>query len=875
MEFEYKVSVIVPVYNAEKTLGRTMDSLLAQTLGQEETEVLLIDDGSTDGSPALCDQYARERFNVHVIHQENAGVSAARNAGIRAAKGKYLLYLDGDDTLSRESLKNITDFFDAHYAQIDLVTYPLLYQYEGGESAKHFRYNYLKKTGIYSLDQYPAICQTTINVCVKNTPHGQLYFDTSLELAEDQLYNTRMLAKTGKIGFVAEAKYIYYRTDSSASSTKNAGESFFDARISAYQTILEIGKKKPSMRRYCENLLINNFSWNITGNSFLPPATMGEKRDAGMRALVGLVDGISPQTIMQYPDLDPAYKFYLLSLKSKGRPFVCADEDGLKILDSSGQLDCQTHVPIVIEQMEDVPGGFYLMAYVKCPALAFTQEIPRLFVRLPGKQRQELPVFFSRNSCHWTKFETNRFFAFHLFIPDSCPGQVRFEMSLYGVAYPTKLLYMIKQRVHPYIGCRHLEGERCGLVCQESCLEVKRVTDPAFIAEKRAFDKLLFKDHKKQWLARQVMKPRGRGRVWLYHDSHDSLDNGYYQFLHDVEKRDGVRRYYVYHGDNPGLIEGKFHGKAKRGLVEFGSVRHKRLLAAAEKLLVAFADRTCYLPFDPNTYQYYADLFHYQVVYLQHGVMHAQLPNMYSKEKVWQVDQVVVSTRFERDNLLTLGYREEDILTCGMPRLDRLNTTPNGSGERKILFAPSWRCSLVETVNGAQTPVADFDTSTYYREFSAFLKDERLHKLLEKNDLYLDVQIHPMFSCYAGCFLPAGSARIRETRFANVAEYLACITDFSSFMFDFIYLGRPVISYFPDQEEFRNGSHSYNDFYYPLEDGFALFCEDKTAALDTLEKLAADGFSLPPKVARRVEDLYYSRKADHMEALYHALMGGK
>ena len=159
------------------------------------------------------------------------------------------------------------------------------------------------------------------------------------------------------------------------------------------------------------------------------------------------------------------------------------------------------------------------------------------------------------------------------------------------------------------------------------------------------------------------------------------------------------------------------------------------------------SDRSCYLPFDPDTYQCYADLFRYQVVYLQHGVMHAKLPNMYSKEKAWQVDQIVVSTRFERENLLKLGYREEDILTCGMPRLDRLNMTLGTGQERKLLFAPSWRCSLVKTENGVQVPVEEFYTSTYYQKFSSFLKNEQLHKFLDENDLYLDVQTHPMFSC--------------------------------------------------------------------------------------------------------------------------------
>lgn len=875
MEFEYKVTVIIPVYNAEKTLSRTMDSLFQQTIAQGAMEIILINDGSSDSSPQLCDEYAQNCFNVRVIHQKNKGVSAARNAGIRVARGKYLLYLDSDDTLAPESLESISRFFDAHYNEIDLVTYPLFYQYENGNITQHFRYKDLTRTGLYDLDRYPFICQSTTNVCVKNFFNGQPCFDTSLDLAEDQLYNTQVLAKTGKLGFVKEAKYIYYRTSNSASSQKKAPIFSYDAHITVYREFLKLGDLYQKIKKACYYLILYNMNWRIQSNIFLPYHLKNREYEEALHQQVDILNQIPNQVILSYPNMDQAYRWYLLSLKTVNRPFVCADANTLKILDSTGQLDSQTHVLIVIEQMETVPGGFYLIAYMKCFALAFTQEVPRLFVQFPGMQQQELSLFLSQSSCYWTKFETNRFFAFHLFIPNEHSGKVRFEMSLHGVTYPTRFFYMMKQKVHPDIGCRYLDGEIYGLLCQTDSLEIKKITDPDFVTEKCAFEKKLWKEHKKQWLARQVMRSCSHKRVWLYYDSRDSLNNGYYQFLHDIKKNDGIKRYYIYHAENFDMIQGKFSGRAKTALVKFGSIRHKRLMVAAEKLLVAFIDRGSYLPFDPNTYQYYADLFHYQVIYLQHGVMHAKLPNMYSKEKVWHVNQVVVSTRFERENLLNLGYREEDILTCGMPRLDRLNVAASVGRKRKLLFAPSWRCSLVKSVNGAQTSMEDFYSSTYYKEFSSFLKDEHLHRFLEENNLYLDVQTHPMFFCYRDCFLPTGSKRIQETQFANVADYIACITDFSSLMFDFIYLDKPVISYFPDQEEFRSGSHTYNDFYYPLENGFTLYCKDKTMVLETLQRLFDSGFTLPPKIAERAQNLYYSREAGHMESLYCTLIGGK
>ena len=97
------VSIIVPVYNASKTLRRCVDSVLKQEY--PEFELILVDDGSRDDSPAICDSYARQDGRVQVIHKENAGVSAARNDALERARGEYLQFLDSDDWLAPEATK--------------------------------------------------------------------------------------------------------------------------------------------------------------------------------------------------------------------------------------------------------------------------------------------------------------------------------------------------------------------------------------------------------------------------------------------------------------------------------------------------------------------------------------------------------------------------------------------------------------------------------------------------------------------------------------------------------------------------------------------------------------------------------------------------
>lgn len=124
-QFDYKVSVIIPIYNSEKFISDTLDSLANQIFNIDDMEVLMIDDGSSDSSAEICKKYEKKYTGFKLYQKENGGVSKARNYGIKNAHGKYIMYLDADDTYSSETVKNVVDFFDEHYNEIDVVTYTL------------------------------------------------------------------------------------------------------------------------------------------------------------------------------------------------------------------------------------------------------------------------------------------------------------------------------------------------------------------------------------------------------------------------------------------------------------------------------------------------------------------------------------------------------------------------------------------------------------------------------------------------------------------------------------------------------------------------------------------------------------------------------
>ena len=119
-------SIIVPIYKVEKYLNKCIDSILNQTY--QDFELILVDDGSPDNCPQICDEYAEKDKRVRVIHKNNAGLVAARNTGIKAAKGEYVCYVDGDDWILDNLLQTVWDKAISKY-DVEMVVYSAVRQF--------------------------------------------------------------------------------------------------------------------------------------------------------------------------------------------------------------------------------------------------------------------------------------------------------------------------------------------------------------------------------------------------------------------------------------------------------------------------------------------------------------------------------------------------------------------------------------------------------------------------------------------------------------------------------------------------------------------------------------------------------------------------
>lgn len=202
-----KFSIIIPAYNADKTLNRCIDSILAQTF--HDFEVIVINDGSTDNTNQIIDQYADSDSRITAIHKPNGGVSSARNEGLRTATGEYVIFIDADDYIDKDYLESFSKS-DADIIICGFKTYGNI-QIQHPVSSKiitgkkticNYLCNHISKLNFRT--PWSKACKLSI---IKN---NHISFDTQMRFGEDTDFNFRIFGNVKTIEMIPEIGYNYY-----------------------------------------------------------------------------------------------------------------------------------------------------------------------------------------------------------------------------------------------------------------------------------------------------------------------------------------------------------------------------------------------------------------------------------------------------------------------------------------------------------------------------------------------------------------------------------------------------------------------------------------------------------------------------------------
>lgn len=217
------ISFIVPIYNVERYLQKCVDSILAQSYSN--IEVVLVDDGSTDESVAICDSYANRDKRVQVIHKENGGASSARNEGLSFAHGSYIAFIDSDDYVSPSMAEKLLDAISK--TDSDLAMCNFAYTDELGNITESFSDD--TKAGEYRTEELlrKVAAGWTFGILVWNKLFKKELFDGGLlflegRIAEDEMIAHRLLARVRKAVIIPDVLCFYrQRTGSVTNSAFN------------------------------------------------------------------------------------------------------------------------------------------------------------------------------------------------------------------------------------------------------------------------------------------------------------------------------------------------------------------------------------------------------------------------------------------------------------------------------------------------------------------------------------------------------------------------------------------------------------------------------------------------------------------------------
>ncbi|MBR5553537.1 MAG: glycosyltransferase family 2 protein [Clostridia bacterium] len=244
-----KISVIIPVYKVEAYLPRCLDSVINQTY--KNLEIILVDDGSPDKSGEICDKYAALDERIKVIHQENRGLSEARNSGMNIATGDYIAFVDSDDWIESDTYEGMLKNIIEHDA--DLVVCGLWVHHSNGNIDKIGLGN-----GVETLSQNEFLCKLVSmqdgtgyawNKLYNRKTLGKLQFLTSDGCSEDIRFNYRFTKNATKIIYIHELKYHYERREGAITKGEFCYNAF--SIVDATRSFVEGEKDNATAYPYC------------------------------------------------------------------------------------------------------------------------------------------------------------------------------------------------------------------------------------------------------------------------------------------------------------------------------------------------------------------------------------------------------------------------------------------------------------------------------------------------------------------------------------------------------------------------------------------------------------------------------------------------
>lgn len=911
MEFRYDFSVIVPIYNVEEYLDECIRSVLEQDIGfQEHIQLILINDGSTDGSEAICLNYQKQYpDNIIYRKQENAGVSAARNLGLSLAQGKYLNFLDGDDRWTPGAFARALRFLEEHRREVDIVSC-MLCPFGASEEAHPLSFKFLEEEPDRIVDlmrESKSIQLHGSSSFFRAEAIGDLRFEEGLRYGEDALFLNTLLMEKRCYGLMGSVAYDY--------RSRFDGSSALQGQLSVRSWYLETPTRflealaQQSIQRfghvlaYIQQIIVYDIGYRVTHEP--TEALTQEETEQYISTLRNILQNyVSDLSLFKSPvHRTLERKLLLLRLKYGDlTPYLSINNyvlyfNNITLISLSGNPNLFQITSMRISKNKLLIDGVLRKCVYDLLGKPF-----RLFFRVPGQPTAEGELTSIPSKVYNTIWgPTERFLSvqakisLHKAKTTVIKAKIQFQdiyenrLNIsYGQFAPltTSLRssfcimrgYLLRPE-QSLLTVTPLRGRRATL----ERLSAERTLEREIASLGR---KDLVRLRRQALLLRMKLKLQGK-KLWLVSDRPDVAgDNGeaLFKYLCKQGPKD-VIPCFIIDENSPDFQRMQQYGK----VIPIQSRQNLLYSLAADKFISSNGNHRTVVPFVEDRC-FVADLLKRNYVFLQHGIIKDDLSRWLNKiNKDFLL--FITSTRSEWESIVhgDYGYPPEAIALTGLARYDTLmeqaKLTPT---QKQILVLPTWRKAYEslpiadpeEAAHSADTSAyrLGFKETEFYQFYNGLINHPRLLQAMQEYGYTGLLALHPMINSQWRDFVPNDIFQIQQGYLSYskaFAQSAVLVTDFSSIFFDFSYLRKPLVYSQFDEEAFF-ASHTYDKGYFSYEkDGFGPVCRDLESTVDALIDIMKRGGKMAPEYLLRVNQCFAYDDANNCKRTVEAILNAK
>lgn len=860
-----RIAAVIATYNVAPYLPEFLDSLAAQAGGIRKVQLVFVNDGSSDDSEQIIRSWIdASGAAATVVSQENAGVAAARNAGLDVVDADWVTFCDPDDVLSSDYFSQVTKFIDLYQDESVSVVCTHLMPFDertGERTDTHpLRHKFQKGSRVINLHVEPTVHVSAGNTFVRMSVIEDLglRFDPRIRPNfEDGHFIARYLLGSGthRLGVVASAKY-YYRVRGNGSSATQTGflmpEKYTTLLRHGFLALLREAGERGTVPRWLENTVLYDLFWYFKNElavrsptAAAPPEVFDEFHEL-MREILELIED---DAIRTFDVMGVEFAVKETFLKSYKQEPLRPDYVRLNAVDESRQ---EVHLTYWFSGPE--PTEHILVDDEVVEPLHGTVQEYRFYGRTLLKRR-------------------------HLWIPRGLRSIIHLDGVQASVVradqwgHAESLTY--KQLNPTIIGQRR--RHKAELDPSQTLLRYARSkAGKTLLSWRRNLDK---KKLTSDITAVRFHSPSVRRRfadAWVFMDRNtDANDNAEHLYRYARANHPEINAWFVLERKSEDWD--RLHQEGFR-LVAYGTAEWRLLILHAAHLASSHADAYVVAPLDGRRYG--QPRFKYS--FLQHGITQYDLSRWLN---IKAIALLVTGTRAEQRSIVESSpwaFSDREAVLTGFPRHDALLRKRLATREEDrdtIVIMPTWRQNIVGTaVRGSNDRLRNerFMESEYAQTYLRLLHDDRLAAIARESGRRIVFMPHPNMRPYLADFALPPHVEVLSYRDADVQQVLASastvLTDYSSIAFEAAVVDVPVVYLQFDAHEFFNGMHIGRRGYFEYDrDGFGPVTDDVDGAVDAIAEIASNGFTVAPQYAERTRTAFPVRDGKNCERVIGAM----